>query len=85
MYDNYEIPEEEWVIRMPLRAYRLAMALEAVCKACGGDSYDEVSHHLHKAQSTREAKDWAHVWNYIQARNAAGKDDRFLVVIDMPS
>jgi len=85
MYDNYEIPEEEWIVSMPLQAWRTAMEFEENCKRSGLDSYDQAQINLLAVSGPKENALWAHVWNYIQARNAAGKDDRFLVVIDMPS
>ena len=73
---------DEWVVRMSARAWHMAQELEARCKLAGLDSYFQAQVMLCAASDPEEVALWSEVWNYVQARECAGWDDRFLVVIE---
>lgn len=73
---------EEWVVHMSAQAWQMAQELEAQCERSGLDSYMQAQIMLCAASDPEEVAHWSEVWNYVQARECAGWDDRFLVVIE---
>lgn len=74
--------EDEWVVRMSVRAWRTARELEANCDQCGLDWYLQAQIMLMAAEEPEEELLWEQVWEYVQSRTCAGWSDRFLVVLD---
>ena len=73
---------DEWVVRMSAPAWHIAQELEAQCERSGLDSYMQAQVILCAASDPEEVALWSEVWNYVQARECAGWDDRFLVCIE---
>lgn len=73
---------EEWVVHMPTEAWRMAQNLKAQCKRSGLDPYLQAQIHLLAAVEPNNKALWAEVWRYIETREAAGWNDRFLVVLE---
>lgn len=73
---------EEWVVRMSARAWHLAQELEAHCERSGLDCYIQTQIKLCDASDPKDIALWSEVWNYVQAREFAGWNDRFLVLLE---
>lgn len=73
---------EEWVVHMPVAAWRVAKDLEAQCACSGLDSYMQAQIHLMAANTSGDIALWQDVWRYIQTREAAGWNDRVLIVLE---
>ena len=72
----------EWVVHMSAQAWHMAQELEARCEGAGLDSYMQAQVMLCAANDPEEVALRSEVWNYIQARECAGWDDKFFVVIE---
>ncbi|KPQ15971.1 MAG: Hsp20/alpha crystallin family [Rhodobacteraceae bacterium HLUCCO18] len=75
--------EDEWVVRMSVRAWRMATELEANCDRCGLDFHMQAGVLFLAAKGTEEEQLWREIWRYVEARTCAGWSDRFLVAIDV--
>lgn len=73
---------EEWVVHMSAAAWRVAKGLEAQCACSGLDSYMQAQIHLMAAKTPNDKRLWQDVWRYIQTREAAGWNDRVLIVLE---
>jgi hypothetical protein len=73
---------DERVVRISARAWNMALELEAHCERSGLDSYMQAQIILCSVSDPEEVALWSEVWNYVQARESAGWDDRFLVCIE---
>lgn len=73
---------DEWVVHMSAQAWHMAQELEARCKGAGLDSYMQAQVMLCAASDPEEVALWSEVWTYVQTREGAGWDDRFLVCIE---
>lgn len=73
---------EEWVVRLSASAWHLAKELDSLCEHSGLDCYIQAQIKLCAASEPKDIALWSEVWTYVQTRECAGWNDRFLVLLE---